>query len=116
MTEKVVIFAFSGEPMCFGHALLNAKDLMERGHETKLVVEGMATRQLVELDEGGRPFSSLYSKVKVLGLIDCVCQACATKTGSLEGVQAQGLRLCNEMAGHPSMGRYIEAGYRVLVL
>ena len=50
-----------------------------------------------------------------MGLIDCVCHACATKTGSLEEVMAQGLPICNEMAGHPSIARYVEDGFRVLV-
>ena len=114
MGRRLAIFAFSGEPMCFGHALLNARDMSERGFEVRLVVEGMATAQLKELDEGGRPFSSLFSKVRDMGLIDCVCQACASKTGALDSVTAQGLPLCNEMAGHPSMARYIEEGFEIV--
>ncbi|MFA4903264.1 MAG: hypothetical protein WC600_11045 [Desulfobaccales bacterium] len=53
-------------------------------------------------------------KTKEAGLIEGVCRACATKTGSLAEVQAQGLRLLDDTSGHPSLGRYLEAGFTIL--
>ena len=41
-------------------------------------------------------------------------KACANKTGSLASVEAQGLSTCAEMTGHPSIGRYMDEGWRVL--
>ncbi len=112
--KKVVLVAFNGEPMCFVHVLLNALDMKARGFEVRLVIEGAATRLIGELDLPERPFSGLYRRVREQSLVDCVCQACATKTGSLEEARRQGLPLCAEMDGHPSLGRYLEADWEVI--
>jgi hypothetical protein len=112
--SKVALVAFQGELMCFAHVLLNALDLQGRGGEAKIIIEGLATKLLQELNRPENAFHALYVKVKEGGLIDGVCRACATKTGALADVQAQGLRLLDDMSGHPSLGRYLEAGYTVL--
>lgn len=44
-------------------------------------------------------------------MIEGVCWACATKTGSLAEAQAQGLPLLDDMSGYPSPWRYLEAGF-----
>jgi len=114
MDRKFVLFAFNGEPMCFAHVLLNALDMHEKGFEVKVVIEGTATKTAGELADVSRPFSGVYRKVKEKGLVDCACRACAGKTGALADLEAQGLPLCDEMSGHPSMARYIEEGFEVV--
>jgi len=114
MTKKVALFAFNGDPMCFVHVLLNALDMDARGYEAKVIVEGSATRTVNVLDDPDAQFNALYEQVKAKGLIDCVCKACAAKMGALEGVEAQGLPLCGEMKGHPSMGRCTDEGYEII--
>lgn len=114
MKRKVVLVAFNGEPMCFLHVLLNALDMKARGIDVRLVIEGAATRLVGELDDPQRPFAGLYRRVREQSLVDCVCQACASKTGSLEEARRQGLPLCAEMEGHPSLGRYLEEGWEVI--
>jgi hypothetical protein len=100
--------------MCFAHVLLNALDLKQRGGEVKIIIEGLATKLLQDLNRPENAFHTLYVKVRQAGLLEGVCRACATKTGSLAEAQAQGLRLLEEMDGHPSLGRYLEAGYTIL--
>lgn len=112
--KKIVLFAFNGEPMCFMHVLLNAIDMNERGYEVKIVIEGSATKLVPELAKEGNPMYRLYEKAKGLDLIDGACKACSNKMGTLEAVKAQGLRLLDEMSGHPSMARYREEGYEVI--
>ena len=114
MGKKIALVAFNGEAMCFVHVLLNALDMHARGYEVKVIIEGSATQLIPELGVDGAPFSDLYTKVREKGLIDCVCKACATKMEGLEAAEAQGLPLCGEMKGHPSLARYIEDGYEVL--
>jgi hypothetical protein len=113
--KKVALFAFNGESMCFVHVLLNALEMKEKGYDVKLIIEGTATKLVRELTAAPTPFTPLYEKVKAAGLIDCVCQACSRKMESSEEATAQGLPLCGEMMGHPSMARYIEAGYELIV-
>ena len=116
MAEKVVLVAFNGEPMCFAHVLLNALDMKERGLDVKVVVEGTATKMIASLSDPNQPFAELYERVKAAKLIDCVCKACAAKMGALAAAEAQGLPICCEMSGHPSLARYIQEGYRIITL
>ena len=114
MGGKVVLAAFNGDPMCFVHVLLNALDMEEKGYDVKVMIEGSATKVVNDLAEEGKPFSDLYAKVRAKGMIDCVCRACAAKMGALPGVEAQGLPVCDEMKGHPSLAKYMEQG-RVVI-
>lgn len=114
MKKRVVLVAFNGEIMCFVHVLLNALDMEEKGYEVKVVIEGSATKLVNELNSAEKPFGNLYLEIREKGMIDCVCQACSAKMGALEGAQAQGLPLCNEMKGHPSLAKYMEQGYTVI--
>jgi hypothetical protein len=112
---KIVLAAFNGEPMCFVHVLLNAMDMKEKGHEVTIVIEGPATALAKDLHENpDKPFAPLYKKAKEQGLIGCACQACSQKTGALDSLKEQGIELCNEMNGHPSLARLMEEGHQVL--
>lgn len=114
MTRKAALVAFNGDPMCFVHVLLNALDMKEKGFDVKLVIEGSACALVSNFDKADAPFAPLYAKVKNAGLIDCVCQGCAAKMGSLEAAKELNLPLCGEMSGHPSLARYITGGYDIL--
>ena len=112
--KKVALFAFNGEPMCFMHVLLNALDMSERGYEVKIVIEGSATKLVPELAKADNPMHRLYEKAKGIDLIDGACKACSNKMGTLEAAKGQGLRLLDEMTGHPSIARYQEEGFEVV--
>ncbi len=115
MTRKVALFAFNGDPNCIVHVLLNSLDMKEKGYDVRLVIEGGATYQLESLNDDSHPLNGIYRKVKDAGLIECVCKACANKMGTLESANEQGLPVCGEMMGHPSISRYMEEGYEVLI-
>ena len=115
MNKKVAIFAFNGEPMCFAHTLLNTLDLKNKEYDVKLIIEGSATKQVEDLSDHKKPFANLFAEVKKAGIIDCFCKACSTQTGALESAEEQGLPICSEMSGHPSLSRYMEEGYEVIV-
>jgi len=112
--EKIALFAFNGELMCFIHVLLNAIDMNEKGYEVKIVIEGSATKLIPELAEGKNPLSSHYKKAKALNLIEGACKACSAKMGVLDSVTAQGIKLLDDMSGHPGMGRFKEAGFEII--
>ena len=113
---KVAVFAFNGEPMCFVHALLYAEEMHSKGHDVKLIIEGSATKLVKKLADPDVQFHSLYAKVKELGVIDCVCMACSKKMGAYDSAVEQGLPICGEMKGHPSLLKYVEAGYETIAL
>jgi len=114
--KKTAIFAFKGNPVCFVHVLLNAIDLHDNGNEVKVVLEGEATKLIIDLCKAGHPLNALYVKAKNLGLIDAVCRACAIKMDVLEAAEAEGFRIADDMAGHAGMLPYIEQGYAIITL
>ena len=114
MNGKVAIFAFSGELMDFAHAMLNALDMKDKGLDAKLIIECDACRLLAALQQADKPFADLFQKVKATGLVDGVCKHCAQRLEVVDSVKQHGLRLLDEMYGHPSMARYIQEGYQVI--
>jgi hypothetical protein len=113
-SEKTVIFAFRGNPMCFIHVLLNGLDLHEKGREGKIVIEGDAVTLIPEMKQPDHLLSSPYRKAKELGLIVAVCRACSTKLGVAKAVLEEGLPLVGDMANHPSMSSFLEEGYDII--
>ena len=111
---KVALFAYSAEPVGFTHVLLNAMEMKEKGYDVKVVIEGEATKLVSLLRNDTKPGASEWKRAKQAGVIDCVCQACVAKNGVLTAVIEQGLKVCGEMAGHPSVARYMEQGYVVM--
>ena len=112
--KKFVFFAFNGESMCFSHVLLNALNMKMSGHDVKVVIEGAATKLIPQLVEEGNPLEVLYRSAREKGLIEGACRACSNKTGSLKAAEEQGLRLLDDMSGHPGMARYINNGYEII--
>jgi len=112
--KKLALFAFNGDPMCFIHILLNALDMKEKGFDGKIIIEGSATKLLPELAKPGNPLHNLWEKVKEAGLVDGVCKACSSKLGTIEAAKEQGLKLLDEMSGHPSMARYRDEGFEII--
>ncbi len=113
--RKVALFAFNSDLVVFAHLLLNALDMQARGWEVKVIIEGDATRQVSLLRNETKPFAAVWQKAKNAGIVDCVCQACAQKNTVVPAVVEQGLKLCAEMDGHPSVARYLSEGYEVLI-
>ncbi len=113
--KKIAMFVFNGDPMCFIHVLLNALEMKEKGWEAKIVIEGSATKLIPELAKEENPLHKLWEKAKNAGLVDGVCKACSDKMSTLEAAKAQSLTLSDEMSGHPSMARYREDNFEIIL-
>lgn len=111
--NKVALYAFNGDPMCFVHVMLYALDFHARGVEVKIVMEGSATRLVRDLIDPARPFAALYREIREKGLIGAVCQACSAKMEALEAAREQGLPIDGSLKGHPSLAADREAGYEI---
>jgi hypothetical protein len=112
--EKVALFVFNGDPMCFIHVLLNALDMADRAKTARIVVEGAATGLIADIAAEGHPLNGLWRKCLDRQLVAGVCKACSNKTGTLEAARQQGLALLDEMTGHPSMARFQQEGFTVI--
>ncbi len=113
--KKIVLVAFQGELLCFAHVLINALDMKGRGYEAKVVIDGEATGLIGDFLDRKNSYAQLFQRVKTEGMIDCVCEACSAKMGTVGIARAQKLQLCGEMSGHPSLAKYIEEGYQILI-
>jgi hypothetical protein len=116
MDRKIAIFAFTGDPVCFVHVLLNALDLAEKGYQTVIVIEGTATKLIPEMASGESPLSKLYEQVKDRRLISGVCRACSKAMGVLDAVKSENLPIADDMAGHAGMAKYVLEGFTIVTL
>ena len=112
--NKNALFVFNGDPTCFVHVLLNALEMKDKGHETKIIIEGAATQLIPDLAQKQNPMHTLWEKARKQDLIEGVCKACSKKMGTIEEAQAQGFDLLDDMAGHPGMNRYQDAGFNII--
>lgn len=112
--QKVALFAFNGELMCFVHVLLNALDMKENGMAPRIVFEGASVKLVEKLAEKSNPFHGLYAEAKEKDLIEGACKACSAKLGAVEAVQAEGLPLLDGVKGHPAIREYMQQGYEIL--
>ena len=112
--DKVVLFAFNAEDMCFLHVLLNALDFQEKGCETKVVIEGAATKLIPQFAGSTGPLASLFSSCQEKDLIAGACLACAKKMKTDESARIQGIPLLDDMRGHAGIARFFKEGYRVI--
>ncbi len=110
---KIAIFAFRGDPLCFIHVMLNALDMKRRGIDVKVILEGESVTLIQSMRESD---NKLFEQMVSAGLVDCVCKACSAKMGVLAYNESSGIRLCDEMNGHPAMATYLEQGYAIITL
>ena len=113
--SKVILVPFRGDPLCFIHVLLNLHDLVEKGFEARLLLEGEATKLIPDLEKEDFFLHHLWLEARKAGLIEGVCKACATKMGTIKEAQRIGLKCLDEMKGHPSLARYLKEGYQILI-
>jgi len=111
--RKIAIFAFKGNPMCFIHVLLNAKEIHEKGIDVKIVVEGETVTLLQDLEQNNNP---LYMDVKEKGLFHSICLACSIKLNVATYNETLSIPTLGDMDGHVSMAAFIEQGYEIITL
>ncbi|NLN45870.1 MAG: cytoplasmic protein [Clostridiaceae bacterium] len=110
---KIAIFAFRADPLCFIYVMLNALDMKRRGIDVKVILEGESVTLIQSMRESD---NKLFEQMVSAGLVDCVCKACSAKMGVLAYNESSGIRLCDEMNGHPAMATYLEQGYAIITL
>ncbi|HXK72003.1 MAG TPA: hypothetical protein PLQ68_04790 [Clostridia bacterium] len=111
--KKIAFFAFRGNEMCFIHILLNALEMKQKGKDVKIIFEGEAVKLPKILSDKENP---MYKKCIESGIIDGVCEACSKALGAYEDNKALGLNFLSELKGHPSMDRYMEEGYEIILM
>ncbi len=118
MDEKLALVLMAGPEMACRmiHTFIWALDIVNRGGDARIILEGESPRWLLELPDPEHGRHALYRRVKEASLIDGVCKACAIQAQALEAAAEEGLRLLYDASGHISLAPYMEAGCRIVIL
>lgn len=99
------------------HALLYAKELEDGGYPVTLVFDGAGTGWAELLRDPGNKLHAKYAELKKLGVVEEICDFCAGAFKVKDGLQRMsGANLVAEFEGHPSLKKWVDQGYQVVVL
>ena len=112
--NKILLYPFREDPLCFVHVLLNALNMHSKGMGGLIVLEGGSVTLVQTMADPGHFLHQLYRQAREKDLILGACRACATKLKAVEAIQKENIPLIGDMSGHPAMSDYIEQGYTIL--
>lgn len=100
------------------HALLYSQELKAHGHEVVLVFDGAGTEWV---EEWTRPDSTnkltpQYQALMKQGIGEVICDFCASAFQVKENLQARNVTLTSEFEGHPSIAKWADQGYQIIIL
>jgi len=99
------------------HALLYAADLAEHGYDVVLIFDGAGTGWVNKLEKPENPFHRHYLRIKQLGIVEEICDYCADVHDVKKELSKEQERLLvGDYMGHPSISKWADKGYRIIVL
>jgi hypothetical protein len=100
------------------HAFLYAKELKEHGHEVVLIFDGAGTEWAEELSNPESPskLKPMYEQLKQAGITEIICDFCAGAFAVKDRLSQRQLPLVAEYEGHPSIAKWVDDGYEILIL
>ena len=121
--EKYAIILQAGKESHEGsaravHAFLYARELKEHGHEVVLIFDGAGTEWAEELSNPASTskLKPAYEQLKERGIVEVICDYCATAFQVRTPLAERGRLLIAEYEGHPSIAKWIDEGYRLIIL
>ena len=99
------------------HALLYAEELAENGYSVVLIFDGAGTGWATAFQNPEHPLHERFLKVLQLGVVEKICDHCAESNGVKDQLTEQQRNLLvNEYNGHSSIVKWIDKGYKVIVM
>jgi len=99
------------------HALLYAEELAENGYAVVLIFDGAGTGWVTAFQNPDHPLHERFLKILQLGVVEKICDHCAESNGVKDQLsEHQRNLLVNEYNGHSSIVKWVDLGYRVIVL
>ena len=96
------------------HALIYAKELKEGGYDVVLIFDGAGTGWAKLMRDPNHKLHAKFQELKNRGVIEEVCDFCAGAFKVKKDLQ--GAPLIGDFDGHPSLKKWIDKGYQVLIL
>jgi len=100
------------------HALLYSKELLENGYGVVLVFDGAGTEWIHEWTNPGSTDKLLrmYKELQQGGITEIICDYCSYAFHAKEDLKERNIPITNEYQGHPSITKWVNQGYQVLIL
>ena len=99
------------------HAILYSRELLEKKYDVVLIFDGAGTGWAREFRNSGHRLHKKFSEVQELGLVEEICDYCADAFNVKDDLIARQVAFLNgEYEGHPSIAKWIDKGYRIIVL
>lgn len=98
------------------HALLYTKELMDKGHEVRLLFDGAGTAWLGEILKPEHVFNKLLKSLQKGNVIYAVCDHCAGAYGVKGKMGGMENLLKGDFHGHPSFAELIEEDFIPVIL
>jgi predicted peroxiredoxin len=121
--QRKILFVLFAEDVCRQlHTLMYASDLHRKGYQTKVIIEGMATRLLADLDKAPPRLQKAVADAQAAGLIAGACLQASTGCGSAEdrnvvdAIRAQGVGFLSDLENHAGIEPFLREGYEVIAI
>jgi hypothetical protein len=121
--QRKILFVVFAEDVCRQlHAFMYANDLHRKGYQTKMIVEGMATRLLSDLDKAPPRLRKAVADAKASGLIAGACLQASSGCGSpedrniVDAITAQGVGFLSDLDNHAGIEPFLREGYEVIAI
>lgn len=98
------------------HALLYSKELKEKGHDVVLIFDGAGTEWAEALMDGKSKLSPVFQQVQKLDIVQVVCDYCSGAFKVKGSLQKKGAHFEGDYNGHPSVAKWADQGYQLVVL
>ncbi len=100
------------------HAFLYARELKEHGHQVVLIFDGAGTEWAEELTNPASEskLKPAYEALKQAGVVEIICDFCAGAFNVKGQLVERNVPLIAEFEGHPSIAKWADHGYQLIVL
>ncbi len=120
MQRKLLFLLFAEDTCRQRHAFMYALDLNKKGYDTKIVLEGAATKCLSELSNTDSTFAKLFAEAKKRNMLAGICSTAAQGCGVpgravLDIAKDEGLTALADLDGHAGIEPFVRDGYEIVV-
>ena len=100
------------------HALLYTRELKEHGHTVILVFDGAGTEWAEEWTkpDSQHKLTPMYRELRKQGVTNVICDFCAGAFAVKKDLEGRDVDMSAEYKGHPSIAKWADQGYQILIL
>ncbi len=98
-------------------ALLYTEELIAGGYTVVLIFDGAGTGWAAAFEDTANILHAKYERLKKSGVTEEICDFCAGAFKVKEGLKKRSnIPLISEFHGHPSIKKWVDQGYQVMIL